>query len=367
MIQPTTSTPNPPQANPGSMIWQMLSNARIAASTNNHSSDGEISINGQFYAPTGRSANEAVHYTIANIGRNLGALINGGANGGLAGADVCVLETVPHVRVDVSGITDNTMESLPIVQCAALVDTVDEGKVILIMSQYAKQDHGKTIHSKNQLEHFGCVVLDPAKRHGGKQALYTPEGYVVPMHVRNGLFYIDMKPPSDTDMLQYPHTFITADHEWDPSILDDEYHHDEDSPDDDVLSKLRYGRDPPVDDYGDVDLMANMFDALRYDSNSDLSHNGTTTHKPIPNMPTIHELIVDAIILHPQDLRCKLPDLESLCPHFGWVTTNRIGDTLAKTSQHYRVTKRYPFQKHSSHISQLPMYATSTKPFPLIP
>ena len=58
------------------------------------------------------------------------------------------------------------------------------------------------------------------------------------MHICNGLFYIDMKPPSDSDMLQYPHTFITADHEWDPSILDDEYHHDEDSPEDVVLSKL---------------------------------------------------------------------------------------------------------------------------------
>ena len=152
--QPAISTSNPTQSNPGSMIRQMLSNARTTASTNNHSSDGEISINGQFYAPTGRSANEAVHYTIANIGRNLGALIDGGANGGLAGVDVRVLETVPHARVDVSGITDNITESLPIVQCAALVETVDEGKVILIMSQYAKHDQGKTIHSKNQLEHF---------------------------------------------------------------------------------------------------------------------------------------------------------------------------------------------------------------------
>ena len=153
------------------MIRQMLSNACTTTSTNNHSSDGEISINGQFYAPTGRSANEAVCCTIANIGRNLSALIDGGANGGLAGVDVRMLETAPHARVDVSGITDNIMESLPIVQCAALVETVDEGKVILIMSQYAKRDQGKTIHSKNQLEHFGCIVLDTAKHHGAKQAL----------------------------------------------------------------------------------------------------------------------------------------------------------------------------------------------------
>ena len=76
--QPATSTSNPTQSNPGSMIRQMLSNACTTASANNHSSDGEISINGQCYAPTGRSTNEAVRYTIANIGHNLGALIDGG-------------------------------------------------------------------------------------------------------------------------------------------------------------------------------------------------------------------------------------------------------------------------------------------------
>ena len=70
--QPATSTSNPPQSNPGSMIRQMPSNARTTASTNNHSSDSEISINGQFYAPTGRSANEAICYTIANIGPCVG-------------------------------------------------------------------------------------------------------------------------------------------------------------------------------------------------------------------------------------------------------------------------------------------------------
>ena len=97
MTQPTAPTPNPPQANPGSLIRQMLSNAHTTASTNNHSPDGEISINGQFHAPMGRSANEAVCYSIANIGCNLGALVDGGTNGGLAGADVHVLETEPHV------------------------------------------------------------------------------------------------------------------------------------------------------------------------------------------------------------------------------------------------------------------------------
>ena len=125
-----------------------------------------------------------------------------------------------------------------------------------------------------------------------------------------------MKPPSDSDMLQYPHTFITADHEWDPSILDDEYHHDEDSPQDVVLSKLHDRQDPHVDNHGDVDLMTNMFNALH---DSDSSHNDTFQHNPIMNKTTTHELIVDTITLNPQDLCHKLPDLESFHPYFGWV------------------------------------------------
>ena len=37
------------------------------------------------------------------------------------------------------------------------------------------------------------------------------------------------------------------------------------------------------------------------------------------NKTTTHKLIVKAITLSPQDLHRKLPDLESLCPYFGWV------------------------------------------------
>ena len=57
-------------------------------------------------------------------------------------------------------------------------------------------------------------------------------------------------------------------------------------------------------------------------------------------------MTVDAILLNPQDLRRKLPDLESLRPHFGWVTTDWIRDTLDKTSQQYRALKHYLFWKH---------------------
>ena len=103
-----------------------------------------------------------------------------------------VLSIVPNAHVDITGISGSPIEQLPLVQCTTLVNTLDEGQVILIMSQYAHSSKGKTIHSKSLLESFGCSVHDSALRAGGKQCIYTPEGYVIPLHVRHGLFYMDM-------------------------------------------------------------------------------------------------------------------------------------------------------------------------------
>ena len=65
----------------------------------------------------------------------MGALVDSGANGGMAGCDTRVLSTVPHAHVDITGVGGSVMERLPLVQCASCVDTIDEGRIVLIMSQ----------------------------------------------------------------------------------------------------------------------------------------------------------------------------------------------------------------------------------------
>ena len=52
--------------------------------------------------------------------------------------------------------------------------------------------------------------------------MVTHEGYTIPLHVRNGLYYMDIVPPTDDDMERYPHVFITADSPWNPDSLDEE-------------------------------------------------------------------------------------------------------------------------------------------------
>ena len=144
----------------------------------------------------------------------------------MAGPNTHILSIVPNTHVDITGISGSPIEQLPLVQCAAFVNTLDEGQVILIMSQYAYSPKGKTIHSKSQLESFGCSVHDSALRAGGKQCIYTPEGYVIPLHVRHGLFHMDMQPPTDDDLHNHPHVFLTADSPWNPDNVDEEFHHD---------------------------------------------------------------------------------------------------------------------------------------------
>ena len=70
-----------------------------------------------------------------------GALVESGANGGLAGSNTHILSTIPHTHVDITGVRGGgggggVMEHLPLplVQCASVVETIDEGKIILIMS-----------------------------------------------------------------------------------------------------------------------------------------------------------------------------------------------------------------------------------------
>ena len=76
----------------------------------------------------------------------MGRFVDEGTNGGLARDDIHILEIDLITKVYVMGIGEEVFEAMPVVQCAGLVETTDEGKIILIMSQYALYKSGKTIH-----------------------------------------------------------------------------------------------------------------------------------------------------------------------------------------------------------------------------
>ena len=229
-----------------------------------------------------------------------GALVDSGANGGMARSDTRILSTTPHPHVDITSVGGNVMERLPLVQCALVVETIDEGKIILIMSQYAHKPDSKTIHSKSQVEHFGGVVYDSAKAGGGYQMIVTHEGYAIPLHVRNGLFYMDMSPASDEDMDTYPHVFITVDAPWNPETVDEEFFFDGSDTMTDVplVQSCCDARDPRVDAYGEFHTLS------MYTQEDSL----TQAQRDTP---------IDQILLMSQTLKRRLPDLDALLPNFG--------------------------------------------------
>ena len=95
---------------------------------------------------------------------------------------------------DVRGIANHEVTNLPISTVAGLVES-HLGPVILLMHQYAYYGKGKTIHSAVQLEHYGNIVQDrSSKLPGGGQLIETLDGYLLPLQIRAGLVYLDMRP-----------------------------------------------------------------------------------------------------------------------------------------------------------------------------
>ncbi|MGL4350912.1 MAG: hypothetical protein ACRCT2_10180, partial [Plesiomonas shigelloides] len=147
-------------------------------------------------------------------------MVDRGANGGLAGTDMRVITTSPHRSVHVEGIDNHQVRDVPIVTAGGVLHTTN-GDVIGIFHQYAHINKGPSIHSSVQLEAYKQDVNDRSLRTpGGMQRILTVDGYVIPLTIRNGLPYLDIRPYTDSEFDTLPHVIMTSDDDWDPSVLD---------------------------------------------------------------------------------------------------------------------------------------------------
>ena len=257
-----------------------------------------------------------------------GAMLDRGANGGLGGSDMKILEFVSGVYADVQGVGDASVTDLPIVLGASLVENTNRGPIIGLFPQYAYYGKGRTIHSAVQMEAFGLDVDEkPRKaRHPGLQRIVTPDGYVIPLSIRNGLPYMDMRYPTDADMSKYPHVYFTEDTDWNPATLDDEYVDDPDG-----FDRGAYQSDIEGDDLtftSDV----NDFGELISSRDRDIEI-------------LISEVKQNQVVME-QLVEKHVPKFEQLRPNFGWITAERIKATLAATTQFGRTVVRFPFRMH---------------------
>ena len=146
-------------------------------------------------------------------------LVDCGANGGLAGSDMCVMHKT-HRKINIQGIDNHEVTGLDVVTAATLLNT-SQGKVIGIFNEYAYLGKGSSIHSSGQLEWFKTNVDEKSVKVGGTQLITTLDGYSVPLLIKDGLAYAtSLGKPIDQDMDTYPHVFFTSPDEWDPSVLD---------------------------------------------------------------------------------------------------------------------------------------------------
>jgi hypothetical protein len=119
----------------------------------------DVDINGVVYSV--KMADCVYRVSTNNHSEATGALIDQGANGGIAGNNCQVIEVndQPHQYVNVEGIDGHVMEWRRLVT-AGVVTHSNCGPVILIMHQYAHSGKGHSIHSLPQLEWNGVDVDD---------------------------------------------------------------------------------------------------------------------------------------------------------------------------------------------------------------
>ena len=158
-------------------------------------------------------------YVFAEVHQTNHQLIDRGANGGLAGADMRVIHTNPR-KINIVGIGDHELTGLNVVTAATLLDT-QKGPIIGVFHEYAHYGKGKSIHAAGQMEWFNCKVDDRSQHVGGTQSIQTSEGYVIPLFIEYGLVYMQsMRIPTDHDLQHYPHVLFTSPDIWDTSLLD---------------------------------------------------------------------------------------------------------------------------------------------------
>ena len=250
-------------------------------------------------------------YVFARVNQSNHHLIDRGANGGLAGADMRVIHTTPR-KINIVGIDDHELTGLNVVTAAALLDT-QKGPIIGVFHEYAHLGKGRSIHAAGQMECFNCQVDDRSKLVGGAQRIETSEGYVISLSIESGLVYMhSIRIPTDQELQNYPHVFFTSPDNWDASVLDHE-----------ITPYLL----EDINQHSDDSLLQDSI----FDEYGDPHHRALQTLNIFCDIPSLPpgEPITHA---HLNDSNPAEEDWKTLQPYFGWQSVQVIKNTYKVTS-----------------------------------
>ena len=162
---------------------------------------------------------------------------------------------------------------------------------------------------------------------------------------------MDMTLPSDEDMKNLTHVVLTADMDWDPSVLDNE--HDGQLQDED---KPYY--DPIFDEHGlyiDKKSPRSVIHALLSDGDSTVTSDApdqekfydSFQHEPPEPSEKIHYIQDHEISASPKDTSTSDWDWNNIRPKLGFAPLSVIKETISRTTQYYRETFHHtPMRDH---------------------
>ena len=240
------------------------------------------------------NVNEILYHVRAHDTSSSVSLIDRGANGGIAGKDVRIIEHLNR-RVDVQGIDNHQINDIPIVTAGGVTKT-QKGDVILILHQYAYVGKGTSIHSSAQIEAYKNHVDDRAIKAGGQQMITTLDGYYIPLSIKNALPRMNLRPYTDAEWNTLPHVILTSETTWDPSDLD---------------------LDLPSDEQ--------WFDSIEYESNllpnSRFDDFGNYLHRYIANTNIVSSLedSIDTYVLYHTNTDLHSTDSASFLPYLSLI------------------------------------------------
>ena len=286
------------------------------------------------------------------------SLVDRGANGGVAGADVRVIFKTSRT-VDIKGIDNHQVVDVPIGTVGGVV-TTQKGPVIAILHQYALLRKGASIHSPCQLEAYKNDVNDKSVHiKGGLQRIKTLDGYVIPLCIQSGLARLPIRPYTDHEWETLPHVILNAETEWDPSVLD--HAPPEDSawgvvPGDNEDSLVSAS---PFDEFGQYRKRV-IVQYAGYFASCDNPHDiedvidKCVFHAQHPwdgdqvTLYNANEHEIDGTdvdddtapnnpVVIPKTISKRPPDYAALRPFFGWLSPKLIQKTFENTTQYARI------------------------------
>jgi hypothetical protein len=172
-----------------------------------------------------------------------------------------------------------------------------------------------------QLENLVLQVDALSKYLDGTQQLVTPEEHGIPFSIQDGLTQMDMRQPTESEMLALEHVFSTSDSPWDPKCIDNEMEIVASEDASNVSAFLEHEEQEAIDslnveEYVDQCLVhINLHSILQPDNN-------------LPPDPTV-------TYRGPRSILPKDPDFQAIRPNFGWVNVDRVRDTLKNSTQWY--------------------------------